>query len=62
MRFYVALVLVVWMCVLSTVVQGAIDKDRVDNLPGLTWKVNYTQYSGYLNATGTKRLHYWQVL
>jgi cathepsin A (carboxypeptidase C) len=35
--------------------------DEVTNLPGLSWKPNFRQYSGYLKATGNKLLHYWFV-
>lgn len=35
--------------------------DRIDNLPGLTWSINFKQYSGYLNLTNGHNLHYWFV-
>ncbi|XP_070574646.1 lysosomal protective protein-like isoform X1 [Ptychodera flava] len=35
--------------------------DEVVSLPGLKEKPSFRQYSGYLNATGTKKLHYWFV-
>ncbi|XP_059175154.1 lysosomal protective protein-like [Physella acuta] len=44
-----------------TVVLSAPSEDLITDLPGLTWKPNFEQYSGYLNGVGTKRLHYWFV-
>jgi len=35
------------------------NSDIVSDLPGLSWKPNFKHYSGYLQATGTKQLHYW---
>jgi len=35
--------------------------DEVDSLPGLYFPLNYRHYSGYLNATSGKFLHYWFV-
>ena len=33
--------------------------DEVKSLPGLAGPLSSRQYSGYLKASGTKRLHYW---
>ena len=33
--------------------------DIVSFLPGLPHQPSFRQYSGYLNAQGTKKLHYW---
>lgn len=33
--------------------------DEVESLPGLKFPLNYRHYSGYLNATNGKFLHYW---
>ncbi|XP_060591546.1 lysosomal protective protein-like isoform X2 [Ruditapes philippinarum] len=33
--------------------------DLVVSLPGLTKQLPWKQYSGYLKASGTKKLHYW---
>ena len=33
--------------------------DEVKNLPGLDFKINYKHYSGYLNSTDDRFLHYW---
>ena len=41
------------------VAYAAVDSDEVTNLPGLTFKPTFKHYSGYLQATGTKKLHYW---
>ncbi|XP_013784600.1 lysosomal protective protein-like [Limulus polyphemus] len=35
--------------------------DEIHRLPGLIKPPNFKQYSGYLNATGEKMLHYWFV-
>ncbi|XP_054706314.1 lysosomal protective protein-like [Uloborus diversus] len=35
--------------------------DEITYLPGLNFPLNYKHYSGYLNATGGKFLHYWFV-
>ncbi|ETN68892.1 serine carboxypeptidase, partial [Necator americanus] len=37
------------------------DADRIINLPGLTYDINFYQYSGYLRGSDTHRLHYWLV-
>ena len=30
-------------------------------MPGLTYQINFNQYSGYLNASDTHKFHYWFV-
>ncbi|CAI2358246.1 unnamed protein product [Caenorhabditis sp. 36 PRJEB53466] len=35
--------------------------DKIVDLPGLTYKINFNQYSGYLNASTTHKFHYWFV-
>jgi len=35
------------------------DSDEVKYLPGLDFKINYRHYSGYLNSTDGRYLHYW---
>lgn len=35
--------------------------DEIHDLPGLQSPINFRHYSGYLNSTGAKRLHYWFV-
>ncbi|CAP27538.2 Protein CBG07588 [Caenorhabditis briggsae] len=37
------------------------DADKIVSLPGLTYQINFNQYSGYLNASDTHRFHYWFV-
>jgi len=42
-------------------VDGAIEADKVSSLPGFSGKLP-PQYSGYLDISGGKHLHYWLVL
>jgi carboxypeptidase C (cathepsin A) len=36
--------------------------DQVIEMPGLTWKPSFNQFSGYLNLEGTQKfIHYWLV-
>ncbi|GIY82649.1 hypothetical protein CEXT_377571 [Caerostris extrusa] len=35
--------------------------DEIKELPGLNFPLNYKHYSGYLNATKGRYLHYWFV-
>lgn len=35
--------------------------DKIKELPGLAAQVSFQQYSGFLQAGGTRRLHYWFV-
>lgn len=35
--------------------------DKVQSLPGLKKQPSFKQYSGYLKASGSKKLHYWFV-
>ncbi|XP_023233629.1 lysosomal protective protein-like isoform X1 [Centruroides sculpturatus] len=42
-------------------ITAATNPDEVLNLPGLTYKLNFHHYSGYLNASSGKYLHYWFV-
>ena len=34
-------------------------EDEIKSLPGLGTQPKFKQYSGYLDATGTRHLHYW---
>ncbi|XP_798670.2 lysosomal protective protein [Strongylocentrotus purpuratus] len=43
------------------VVLAAYAPDEVTNLPGLKTQPTFRHYSGYLNASGEDRLHYWFV-
>ncbi|GFR96119.1 carboxypeptidase, partial [Elysia marginata] len=54
---------IVGLCALLSLggVQGAPEADLVTDLPGLSFKPNFKQYSGYLNGVNTRRLHYWFV-
>ena len=38
---------------------GAPPGDEIKYMPGLHKQPYWKQYSGYLNATGTRKLHYW---
>lgn len=40
-------------------VDSVIAGDEITDLPGLSYKPKFRQFSGYLKATGTRRLHYW---
>ena len=37
----------------------ASNDDQIKSLPGLAVMTSYKQYSGYLDASDTKRFHYW---
>ena len=39
--------------------RAAPEADRIVSMPRYNGTVPFTQYSGYLNAGGQKRLHYW---
>ena len=39
----------------------AADKDKITSLPGLDKMPAFEMYSGYLDVTTTKKLHYWFV-
>lgn len=54
---YVAIVLFTTLCCVVSLKHP----DEVDSLPGLKFPLNYRHYSGYLNATDGKFLHYWFV-
>ena len=41
--------------------QGRYTPDKVTNLPGLDFKTDYDQYSGYLNLSNGHHLHYWMT-
>merc|ERR1719295_1540581 len=40
---------------------SAPSEDLISDLPGLTWPINYKQYSGYLDLSNGHHLHYWFV-
>lgn len=56
-----SVIIALCLAVLSTVtvVLSAPTEDLITDLPGLTWRPNFQQYSGYLTGVGTKKLHYW---
>jgi len=41
--------------------QSRYTPDKVMNLPGLDFKTDYDQYSGYLNLSNGHHLHYWMT-
>ncbi|KAL5019720.1 hypothetical protein ScPMuIL_002612 [Solemya velum] len=41
--------------------EAAVPQDLITHLPGLKVMPEWKQYSGYLQANGTKNLHYWLV-
>ncbi|XP_050394322.1 lysosomal protective protein-like [Patella vulgata] len=43
------------------VLEAAVAQDEINYMPGLAKQPNFKQYSGYLKASGTKKLHYWFV-
>ncbi|XP_041454871.1 lysosomal protective protein-like [Lytechinus variegatus] len=45
----------------ANVALAAYAPDEVTNLPGLKTQPSFRHYSGYLNASGQDRLHYWFV-
>lgn len=49
------------LCLLAGLPPGcrAYPPDEVTDLPGMTFKPNYRQWSGYLQARPGKFLHYW---
>ncbi|KAI1889967.1 hypothetical protein AGOR_G00168360 [Albula goreensis] len=47
--------------VLCNVTWAVYDPDEVTDLPGMSFKPNYRQWSGYLKASSGKYLHYWFV-
>lgn len=52
----------VFLCLLVVFVydvHAMYDPDEVLDLPGMSFKPNYRQWSGYLKASSGKFLHYW---
>ncbi|XP_071508716.1 lysosomal protective protein-like [Diadema antillarum] len=53
---------VILFCVFTSAALAAYAPDKVTKLPGIpSGAPAFNQYSGYLNATGDKKLHYWFV-
>lgn len=52
-------VLVCLLAVFVYDVRGMYDPDEVLDLPGMSFKPSYRQWSGYLKASSGKFLHYW---
>lgn len=55
------LVIIVCFTIAFHAVESVVKEDEVFDLPGLSFKPKFRQFSGYLKATGTRRLHYWFV-
>ncbi|XP_056614995.1 cathepsin A-like [Triplophysa dalaica] len=54
-------VLLCFLAVFVYDVRGIYDPDEVMDLPGMSFKPTYRQWSGYLKASSGKFLHYWFV-
>ncbi|XP_067651737.1 lysosomal protective protein-like [Haliotis asinina] len=46
---------------MATVCYAVVPEDEIKMMPGLSKQPPFKQYSGYLKASGTKKLHYWFV-
>ncbi|XP_070182957.1 lysosomal protective protein-like, partial [Littorina saxatilis] len=46
-------------CLLLGATTAAPAADEVKSVPGLKKQPNFKHYSGYLQASGSKKLHYW---
>ncbi|XP_033755700.1 lysosomal protective protein-like [Pecten maximus] len=51
--------LLVISCFLLCPIHSVPTEDLIVSMPGLKTQPPWKQYSGYLNATGNKKLHYW---
>lgn len=47
------------LCVFPLGARAQYDPDEVQQLPGMKFKPNYQQWSGYLDAGPGRFLHYW---
>ena len=47
-----------WLSIVSSI---SPTQDLIESLPGLTWNVDYEQYSGFINLDNGHNLHYWFV-
>jgi hypothetical protein len=36
-------------------------KDKIQNLPGLSFPINFNQFSGYFTVSTTRNIHYWYI-
>ena len=54
-----SLLLLLLTVISVTVVNAAVDEDRVLFLPGLDVQPTFNHYAGYLKASGTKNFFYW---
>lgn len=44
---------------LVTCSYAAVEDDKITSLPGIQFKINFNQYSGYLNPDNMTFFHYW---
>lgn len=47
-----------FLAALFAVTSAQPTQDLIKDLPGLTWNINYQQYSGYLNASSGHYLQF----
>lgn len=59
MTLSVALTMLCLLVLILLVVPSAIADDEIIDLPGLSFDLNFKHYSGYLQASKTRFLHYW---
>lgn len=60
---YLRIVFLSWAAVIAALIFPICtsNPDEITSLPGLKTKLYFKQYSGYLNATNGRKLHYWFV-
>ncbi len=52
-------IVIVLLGVSLSLCHAAVPEDEIKMMPGLERQPTFKQYSGYLRASGTKKLHYW---
>ena len=61
MKLFVTLLVCCGVALAHARTEGVHGADRITSLPGLDQMPDFDMYSGYLRASGTKRLFYWWV-